>query len=524
MLVSAQGERAVRLAAEMALPSSDPAWAAKEPAFRALAFLGTHALARDDFPAAQVLLARALGLLTPTYGGQLGTDRTVPVRVAHARSLSGLHRLAEAEAELTEPLEFQEGQVRADALLVLGDLRHKRGQLAAARQAFVSALAAASGAGADRLGAEALRQLGLLDYFEGHLRDAEGHFEQAHALAVQVGDVRGAGWALQHLAWSATTRGDYDLAGRALEQAAEVFSKLEDTGGLSWVAGTQGFVRLLQGRFSEARELAGALLPYGEQTGERWGSAALLTIDAIAAAELGDVAVAADEAERARLRFAELSDPWGQALALVAAGLSARGAGHTDRAITFLETSVALSESGGFPVITALATVALGYARLDAGDVEGAVRTVQSAEAAIRGLDLEPHAALAARVLHGQVLRRLGRPEEALVELDAALGLAGDAPALLFPVREALADRAQVLLDLDRDDEALSAARAAVAAPAEDVRSQVRSLCALGRALHAGGDLAAAREAVSEALEVARSTDQCSEIAATERLLAGLSS
>ena len=521
-LVSAQGERAVRLAAEMALAPGDPAWAAKDPAFGALAHLGNQALARDDYQAAEALLSRALSLLTPVYGESLPESRALPVRVAHARALTGLHRLPEAEAELTASLDVADDQVRADALLVLGDLRHKRGQLGGARQAFVSALAAASAAGADRLGGEALRQLGLLDYFEGNLRSAEGHFEQAHALAVQVGDVRGAGWALQHLAWSATTRGDYDLAGTALEQAAEVFSALEDTGGLSWVAGTQGFVRLLQGRFAEARELAGALLPYGEQSGERWGIAALLTIDAIAAAELGDVVVGGNEAERARLRFAELGDPWGQSLALVAAGISARGAGLIDRAVTFLETAVALSESGGFPVTGVLAMVALGYARLDGGDLDGAEQCASSAAASLSGLDIEPHGALGPRVLHAQVLRRRGLPEQALAVLDAAVAAAGSDPALLFPLREALAHRAGALLELGRTDEALEAAQRAVSTPAEDVRSRVMALRALGSALRATGDLPAAKEALTQALEVARSTDQRSEVEVTERLLAGL--
>jgi len=521
VVIASQGERAVRLAAEMALPPGDFSWSARRPAFDSLVCLGKQALARDDHAAAQLLLGRALNLLKPVYGGALPDDLVCPARVAHAKALIGLHRLQEADAELASCLDGPEGEGRAGVLLVLGELRHKRGDLTAARQAFVSALAAASAAGADRLGAEALRELGLLDYFQGRLKDAEGRFEQARELAVQVGDVRGAGWALQHLAWSATSRGDYVTAGTALDQAAEVFGSLEDTSGLSWVAGTQGFVRLLEGRFAEARELAGALMPYGEQAGERWGIAALLTIDAIAAAELGDVVVGANESERARLRFAELGDPWGQAMALIAAGISARGAGLSARAITFLETAVALTESGGFPVVGALATVALGYAHLDRNDTKRAQRCVVAVQATLSGIDLEPPAALGARVLHAQVLRQRGRLEEALEELDGALEAAACAPALLFPRRQALAHRSGVLLELHRPDEALAAAREAVDSPAEDVRSQVLALRALGRAQRATGDPVAATETLAEALEIARSTDQSSEVKATERLLKG---
>jgi hypothetical protein len=68
-------------------------------------------------------------------------------------------------------------------------------------------------------------------------------------------------------------------------------------------------------------------------------------------------------------------------------------------------------------------------------------------------------------------------------------------------------------------EEALSSARAAVATPAEDVRSQVLALRALGAALRAAGDQPAAEAALAQALEVARSTGQRSEVAASERAL-----
>ena len=138
----------------------------------------------------------------------------------------------------------------AGSLQVRVEGRRRRGDRGGGREACGSGLAAAPD---DRQTGEGLRQLGLAECFEGRLVGAEGRFEQAQELAVRVGDQRGAGWALQHLAWSATTRGDYELAMSALERAAGVFAGLEDTGGLAWVAGTAGFVRLLQGRFAGAR-------------------------------------------------------------------------------------------------------------------------------------------------------------------------------------------------------------------------------------------------------------------------------
>ena len=516
---ASQGERAVRLAVEMGLPPSDPAWAARGTAFAALSRLGHGALSRDDSTVAEGSFRRALALDHPVYGDPLLAAQVVPARVGHAQALAALHRLEEAEAQLLPALDALEDGVRAAALLVLGEVRRKRGQVVPAREAFVSALAAAGAAGLDRLSGEALRQLGLLDYFDGRLRDAEERFRQAHALAEQVHDPRGAGWALQHLAWSATTRGDYPLADSVLEQAAEVFSALEDTGGLSWVAGTEGFVRLLQGRLSEARELAQSVLPLGEAVGERWGVAALLTIDALAAAELGDVATAAQESAQARDRFAEVGDVWGESLALTAQGVAARGADEPDRAVELLEEAVRLSDRSRYPLTGSLALVAMGYAHLDRGDLEGAEAAAWRASALLAGLDLDPSAPLGAKVLLAQVLRARGRFEEALAEIDAAL-LVTQTPALLFPRRQALAHRAGVLLQLDRAQEALATAREAVATPTEDVRARVLALRALGSSLRATGEPDAGRAALEQALETARSTGQRSEIAATERLLA----
>ncbi len=518
---ASQGERALRLAVEMALPAADPAWQARDIAFPALVRLGNSALVRDDNTLAEGLFLRALALDDPTFGTRLSDGEVVPVRVGHAQSLAALHRLDESAAELMPVLEAAQDGVRAAALVVLGDIRRKSGRIDGARAAFVQALAAAGEAGDDRTSGEALRQLGLLDYFDGRLRDAEHRFHEAHALAQQVGDTRGAGWALQHLAWSATTRGDYEAADRALEQAAEVFTELEDTGGLSWVAGTEGYVRLLEGRLSEARELAVSLLPLGEAAGERWGVAALLTIDALAASELGDVEGAGRSAAQARERFAELEDRWGQALALVAAGAAARGADEPDRAVVLLDEAVELAGDGSFPLIGSLALIVAGYCHLARGDLNRAEAAAFRASALLAGFDLEPHAGLGAEVLRAQVLRARGDLAEALECIERAL-LVTSSPALLFPRRQALAHRAGILLDLGRVQDAVAAAREAVAEPAEDVRAQVLAFRALGSALRVAGDLEPAREALSQALEVARSTGQRSEIAASLRALEAL--
>ncbi len=520
-VAAVHGERAVRLAHEMSLALADPAWAGRGVAFAALARLARAALARDDNLAAEALAGRALALNDSAYGLPLPADLVVPARLARGEALAGLHRLAEAEVELGPALAASEDGLRAGALVVLGTIRRQTGDIAAATRAFVSALAAASSAGLDRVTGEALRQLGLLDYFEGRLRAAESRFREAHALAVQVDDARGAGWALQHLAWSATTRGDYPLADHTLDQAREVFTGLEDLGGLSWLAGTEAFVRLLQGRLREARVLAQGELPLAQDLDERWGVAALLTIDALAAAELGDLDAADAAAGQAATIFAEVGDAWGQSLALIAAGFSARGAARPQQALELLGRAEELSALAGSRLTQSLALVAAGYVHLDRQDAAAAEGCAWRASAALGGLDLEAHAVLGARVLLAQAMRVRGDVTGALVELESALAT-GEQPALLFPRRQALAHRSGILLELGRVDDAVVAAQEAVDMPSEDIRSQVLALRALGSAVRAAGEPEQAREHYRAALLAAGATGQRSEIAATEALLAQL--
>src|SRR5439155_11594222 len=167
----------------------------------ALVRLGQAALARDDNPRAEAVFTRAIELAADASDAPAGAVADALVGRAAARV--GLHRLTDAEADLERPQQSFDLRRRAAALVVLGDIRRRRGDLDGATRSLVSALAAASEAGVDRVTGEALRQLGMVDYRNGRLPAAEEHFRDALALAQRVGDRRGAGWALQHLAWSA---------------------------------------------------------------------------------------------------------------------------------------------------------------------------------------------------------------------------------------------------------------------------------------------------------------------------------
>jgi class 3 adenylate cyclase/predicted ATPase len=512
-LIAVQAEQAVALAGEMRLDDDDAAWTARPSGFAALHRMGLAALGRDDNIRAEGLFLRALNL-----GAQDSPERIVDeVRVGHAAALVALHRLDEASAELSIPLQSSDAGRRAAAFVVQGDIDRRRGDTNAAARALVTALATASEAGVDRVAGEALRQLGMIDYRIGRLAAAEKRFGEALALAERVGDRRGAGWALQHLAWSATTRGNYAEAEQMLGRAADVFTSLDDDGGLSWCAGTEAFVRLLQGKLHQARGLARSLLPLGHAMGDRWGVATCLSIAAFADAELGSISAALEDSTTALAQFRELSDTWGQSIALVAAAAALRGSGRPDEAIKLLSEAVAVSSDAAHPITGALGLGVLGYCRLDVGDAEGARAAAESALQSVADVDLEPSALMGLRVLLAQALRALNRLPDALPLLEEAEKYRE--PSLLFPRRQALAHLAGALRESARPRDALRVAHEAFEAPAEDVRSRVIALRVLAQCLAECGDGTAATMALRQAVALAGSTEMSSELEPTIKAL-----
>jgi class 3 adenylate cyclase/tetratricopeptide (TPR) repeat protein len=516
LLIAGQAEQAIAAATQMSLPADDVAWAARPAGVAALARLGEAALARDDNARAERLLRRAIDLTS----SDTSTHTVVRLSIGHAAALVALHRLDEAEADLANAKDVDDLEQRAAALVVLGDIRRRRGDVNGAAQALVTALAAASDAGVDRVAGEALRQLGMIDYGNGRMAAAESRFRDALAVAERVSDRRGAGWALQHLAWSATTRGDYVLAEKMLRRAADVFAALDDDGGLAWCAGTEAFVRLFEGRLREARDLARTLLPLGQARGDRWGSAACQTIDGFAAAELGRLTTALAETAAAYEVFVELGDSWGQAMALIARAVALRGADRHDEAVEVLGRATEAAQAAHHPVTSALADAVLGYCRLDRGDAEGALAAADAALTRLAGVDLEPAALVGVRVLLAQALRALGRPDEALPLLRDAE--ACREASLLFPRRQALAHLAAALGETGEGRASMRVAQDAFTVPAQDVRSRVVALRVLAQRLDACGDRPAAVVALRQALALAEATEQTSERAATQRALAAV--
>jgi tetratricopeptide (TPR) repeat protein len=308
-------------------------------------------------------------------------------------------------------------------------------------------------------------------------------------------------------------------ADETLGRAVEVFSAFGDIGGVSWSKGTEGFVRLLQGRLRAARDLAEELLPTSQESGDEWGTAACLTIHALASAELGELTVAARRAAEAEARYAAIGDSWGRTLALVARGAAARGAGQPEAAVEYLCDALVLAERARQPSTMIMALVGLGWTLHDARDVDGAEAAAYRALDLAHEIGLEPHTEVGCRVLVALAHRARGDHDRALAIL-SQIAASPEQPTLLFPMRQALAHYAGTLLDSGAPGPALEVAERAIATPAEDVRSRVISLRAYGAALAANGRRDEAERVLAEAVEAASATEQRLERATTERVLA----
>jgi ATP/maltotriose-dependent transcriptional regulator MalT len=362
-----------------------------------------------------------------------------------------------------------------------------------------------------------MRRLGMADFLAGKLGQASSRFAAAYQVTLAAGDRHGQAWALQNLAWVTTTRGDFSGTDAVLGRAARLFAELGDSVGRSWMRGTTAFARLLAGRLTEARRLARIFLPFGERVGEGWAVGTLRAVEAYAAAELGDLGEADQEARRAYREFAAVSDDWGRGLAMVVRGAIARGLGEWDHAHDLLTDALEYAGRTGHPLLLGMAGTIRGFVALERGDVAAAEADARRVMAAV-----EPHNPLAPaqvgpRVLLAEARLRAGDPATAVGLLAPIAGDTGT-PSLLFSRRHALASYASALLADGRLDAALSWIRRAEATPAEDVRSGVVTACVRARVLAAAGCMDEARTAAEEAVVLAYSTEQAGERASAEQL------
>ncbi|WFE32572.1 adenylate/guanylate cyclase domain-containing protein [Micromonospora sp. WMMD975] len=513
--VAAHVERANALADAVKLRPDAPA--------RAVAGLGVAALGRAARRSLRVG-EPALAVEYAERAAELARGGLPPAeRVVHARALLQIGRPADALAS-AEKIAANAGEAatRAAALLLAGQAQQTLGDVERADRSYTEALQVATDAGLPTLRASAMRRLGMADFVAGRLGQASSRLAASYQVSLAAKDPRGQAWSLQNLAWVTTTRGDFAGTDAVLGRAARLFAELKDPYGRAWLRGTTAFARLLAGRLREAYRLANVFLPFGERVGEAWAVGTLRAVEAYATAELGDLAEADRAARRAYREFAAVGDDWGQGFALVVRGVVARGLGEPEHAADLFGDALGYADRTTHPLLTGMAGTLRGFVALDMGDCETAEREARSVLTSVEPHNPQAPAQVAPRVLLAMARVAAGDPGTAVGLLAPVATGAANAPSLLFSRRQTMARYASALLAHGQREQALDWARRAIAAPAEDVRSQVVARMVLAEALAADGRAVEARASAEEAVRLAYATEQRSERAAADALRARL--
>ncbi|SBT52663.1 adenylate/guanylate cyclase domain-containing protein [Micromonospora narathiwatensis] len=508
-------ERAGALADAVKLRPDAPA--------RAVAPLGVAALGR----AARRALRSGEPALAVEYAeraAELARDG-VPLadQVVHARALLQVGRPHDALA-FAEKIAANTGDAatRAGALLLAGQAHQTLGDQARTERCWQEALQVATAAGLPAMRASAMRRLGMADFIAGRLGQASSRLAASYQVSLSARDPRGQAWSLQNLAWVTTTRGDFAGTDAVLGRAARLFAELKDPYGRAWLRGTTAFARLLAGRLREACRMARVFLPFGERVGEAWAVGTLRAVEAYATAELGELAEADRGARRAYREFAEVGDDWGQGFALVVRGVVARGLGAPEHAADLLTDALGYANRTSHPLLTGMAGTLRGFVALEMGDRETAERYARSVLTTVEPHNPQAPAQVGPRVLLAMARLAAGDSATAVGLLAPVATAAAATPSLLFSRRQTMARYASALLAHGQREQALDWAQRAVAAPAEDVRSQVIGACVLAEALAACGRPVEALASADEAVRLAYATEQRSERAAADTLRARL--
>jgi class 3 adenylate cyclase/tetratricopeptide (TPR) repeat protein len=361
---------------------------------------------------------RALGLLAAE-----NSEARRHALLGRARARIQRRILDDARDDALAALQFardaDDAPSEAMALTLLGEGESAAGAYDVAEQTFGEALDRWRDLRDESGAANVLRSLGMIHLFRGDLTDAERFVSEALASFRAAGNQRGSAWALQNLAWISFTHGNIPLTERRLEESADLFGELGDWGGLGWAYGLLAFVRYNQGRLDEAAAIAEHIAAEGRETGNRWAVGMMDVLQANVALWTGHTRECVERGRGAIDLFQDIGDRWGEVMAtgsvirahaelgqvaeyeatlsrfyeissqlpdtdmhefpkVVEAAVELQR-GHPQRAWGLLESAGQIDEER---LGAADEAAAIGLARLQLGDAEGAVAVMEEPYAA----------------------------------------------------------------------------------------------------------------------------------------------
>lgn len=458
-----------------------------------------RAEAGDMHVVAERLFDRAESLLRSTTGPE-----RIAMLLGRARARAELRHLEAARTDALQALDLSE-QIEdvgghARALLVLGSVEEKEGDLDLARETLQRAEDEFVAAG-DRQGmAEALRQRGLAELFSGDTEAARRTMAAALDAFAAVADRRGQAWALQNLAWLSYLEGRPSEADRRIDESIAMFGDIGDSGGMGWASGLRGWVRFHQGRWREAEEIGERILLEARGRGDRWGEGMMLLLTASIRLWSGRAAKATGRAQEALDMFHALGDVDREVQSAAVLGRALVGVGAVGEGFRTLDLAVEMGrgEIGG---AATLGPTSLAAASVAVGDPERALR----AAALVTVDDLDPSVVGEGDrlVALGLALAQYDRIGDALLHLRAAAtpGLeerpSGYALSALAVASAVVGDVTHVV---ELTDEVLAADRSTYL-------DRVTALLALGSCRLGAVALDAAAECFERAEQIADATD-----------------
>jgi tetratricopeptide (TPR) repeat protein len=361
--------------------------------------LSEHFLAGGDAERVAKYLPRALRHLVDGY--------------LHDEAIALAARALEAEGLLT-------GARRVEVLLQNAASLELRGRHDEDRAALEEALELADAEGDARLRAQVRIQMGRLGFWTADLESAREWLDAALELAREAGDDPTEGAALGNLGIVHYRQREFDRAQPLFERAFEKSRARGDKRGMAVGTLNLGNVFWCRGQFDEAKAHYERYQDLSREIGYREG-------EALAAGNLGNVLFSLG-------RVAEASSSYKHCLALAEAigdrhktALFTASLANVDmllgrfkRAHELLERARALSREIGMRREEAAATRVLGEIAVEKGDFDGARELL---EESVRVFDEigEGEGALTTRVALGRLAWIVGREEDAVRELDAAL-------------------------------------------------------------------------------------------------------
>ncbi len=216
-----------------------------------------------------------------SHGLTLATDGELrsTFRYGRAKARSEVRDLTGARSDLDrlEPHLAHNEHLAAKALLVRGDVDSKAGDLDLAAARLREAADRLEVLGDSSEQSLALRLLGVAEaYRDSHL--AHQALESARAVAAAAGDRRGEAWAVQTLAWFWLRSGHLNDADLLTKEADQIFSELEDRGGMALTRGVEAWVAFHRGDRDRARALMTEVLPEVRRRGDPWTEAVALNL------------------------------------------------------------------------------------------------------------------------------------------------------------------------------------------------------------------------------------------------------